>query len=95
MAAGEDLQDFVVRRQQLANAVALKRGLWGRRHAQRCLAWRDHLRRERNKDSWPAMLLKVDDEDYLEILRVLRHQGTGTRCRRGAPFARWSEAVAS
>ena len=94
LIAGEDVPTYLDRRRRLATAVAQKRGLWGQRHVDRCLAWREHLLRERNQASWPATLITLEDEVYLETLRVLRPCGTGTRARAGAPHSRWSETVA-
>ena len=92
--AEEDVHTFCDRRRRLAAAAARRRGLWAQRHVDRCLAWKQHLLAERNKASWPATLLCVEDEVYLETLRALRPAGTGTRIRQGPPHARWSETVA-
>ena len=98
MKPGEDLNDFFARRKLVAGKVATKRGKWSHRHIKRCLTWNEHLQRDRNAASWPAMLLNHRDADYLEALRALRdpagrRRGTGTRTIFGAPAARWQEAL--
>ena len=92
LITGEDVPAFLDRRRRLATAVAQKRGLWGQRHIDRCLAWREHLFRERNEASWPATLIKLEDELYLEgnsLLLVV--QGLTSRpCMSGSRSPSWS-----
>ena len=91
--AGEEAGEFFARRKRLATEVAKRSGTWSSRHIKRCLEWREHLMRTRNQASWPAILLRHEDAEWLAIMRSIQRQGTGTRVRAGAPHARWEEAV--
>ena len=91
--AGESIEDFHVRRRRLASETASRKGTWSSRHVQRCLDWRSHLERPQNQNSWPALVLKSEDAEWIAIMRALRRQGTGTRAHAGPPHARWEEAL--
>ena len=95
---GEDFNVFHRRRSRSIATLAKARGLWGTQHAERVLAWADHLRRGRNSHSLAAALFAWRDQDWLADRRHDPDIGSGigragTRLQPGPVVKRWDESL--
>ena len=91
---GEDFSSYHRRRMRLIGNLARQRGLWGKQHAERVVAWADHLDRPRNHASLAAELYKWHDSAWLQQRRIASGiMRPGTRAKAGYLPKRWDEAV--
>ena len=94
----EEINRFHRRRSRSIATLAKARGLWGVQHAERVLAWADHLRRERNSHSLAAALFTWRDHNWLSNRRQDPDVGSGigrpgTRLLPGPVVKRWDESL--
>ena len=68
--ADESPEYFIRRRARITTQFQEKIGFWSVRWAMSISNWSDHLARDRNAASWPAMLSKLRTPDELAIRRA-------------------------
>ena len=94
---GEELGQYVRRRNQMASRLAGEHGRWSRLWANRLCTWRAHLLRERNEHVLVARVYIWRGAEYLRERRLQRGSlavagRTNTRLPQNASvLARWEE----
>ena len=100
--AGEEPEDFLLRRNRLASVTARRHGNWSRIWAKQVTDWNNHLHRDRNKHSWAAKTLHYHDAAWLQDQRRIHAAGehssllAGRTCTRAFPgivHKRWHDGV--
>ena len=94
----EEQDDFYFRRRMRTVATTARlHGAWGLDHAQRVVAWADHLKRPRNSRSLAARLFSWHDDSWLQTRRLDPLIGgaarPGTRSASGPVHRRWDESI--
>ena len=95
----EALDVYHRRRAREAATHCRHHGVWSKRWFARSVAWDDHLRRQRNAESWPAKLLHHHDFRWLANCRLnassssVRAGRTNTRLAPGVVQVRWDSGV--
>ena len=83
------------RRNKSAARLCKQSGRWSALWFQRSIDWNAHILRGHNPYSWPTLLIRYQDESWLNEQRLLSNfQGTQTRCTVGRPATRWHEGIA-
>ena len=96
---GEAVDVYCRRRGRASANHARAMGLWSLKHAERVVSWFDHLLRERNAESWPAMLLLWHGQEWLRECRLRMFSTsvdagrTGTRGAAAKVAMRWHDGV--
>ena len=67
---GEDDDAYFRRRMRTVATTARIHGVWGLDHAQRVVAWADHLKRCRNSCSLASRLFSWHDQSWLQVRRL-------------------------
>ena len=97
----EPPERYFKRRAEQAGRVMREEGLWSHRYCEALLNWEDHLRRDRNREDWPAPAYFCQDSLWLQAQRLpwvcatrsLFGGATNTRALAVAPKARWEEST--
>ena len=90
----EDAAIYNRRRMRIIGNLARQRGTWGKEHANRVVAWADHLERPRNQSSLAAKLYLWRGPSWLQQRRL--ESGTmrpATRAVPGFMPRRWDESI--
>ena len=98
MLPGETPETLGRRRNQLVATRCREEGLWSKIHCERVIAWRNHLLRRHNSNSWAAMLYDFHGFDWLYQQRLDLNSNplagrTGTRSMAGFVATRWHDGV--
>ena len=91
----ERLDSYFRRRRREAASVCHRLGPWSDLWLKRAQEWDAHIIRAHNPYSWPSLLKRFHDAEWLEDQRMLSNmQGTSTRTSPGRPHMRWDEGIA-
>ena len=93
----DDDDTYFRKRMRYVASIVRFSGAWGTEHAQRIVAWSEHLKRPRNHQSLAARLYLWRNEAWLQQRRLDPHTGgttrPGTRVFSGPVHRRWDESV--
>ena len=90
---GETMQQFVRRRGRSVGELQRQQGPWSTQWARAIVAWSEHLYRDRNANTWAAMVAKHRTPEELAERRAFFSQRPCTRSSGGYIKKRWFESV--